>query len=171
MLLKIDGCHWARPGLYRFCIWMMATLLLVMAYAWTIAPRYRFYINATPSMPGRLYLVELRERPPRRGELVAFQPPPTPAYPPDAVFLKYVVGLPGDRVETSGRQWHLNQRLLGRIKRHALSGRRLEPGPQGHIPVGRYAMWSPEEDSYDSRYQEIGWIDRNRIIGFARRVF
>lgn len=167
----MNKCQPARIKLYRFCILLLLAIAVTVVYSGVIAPRYRWYINLTDSLPGRLYLVNLASRAPRRGELVAFRPPPTPAYPRHAVFLKYALGLPGDRVDTGARQWQINRQLLGRIKTRAYSGRRLLPGPEGRIPAGYYAMWGPGVDSYDSRYRDIGWIGHDRIIGFAYRVF
>lgn len=167
----MNKCQAARIKLYRFCILLLLTIAVTIAYARVVAPHYRWYINITDSLPGRLYLVSLASRAPRHGELVAFRPPPTPAYPRRAVFLKYVLGLPGDRVDTGARQWRINRQLLGHIKARAYSGRRLLPGPEGTIPAGHYAMWGPGRDSYDSRYHDVGWIGHERIIGFAYRVF
>ena len=147
-----------------------ALLLLTVICTAMVAARYRLYINVSDSMPGWLYLVQLRGPVPSRGALIAFQAPPTPFYPADAVFLKYVAGLPGDQVAIRGRRWHLNQQYLGRIKTHARSGAPLQAGPQGELPAAHYAVWSPEEDSYDSRYQDIGWIAHERVIGRAHRL-
>ena len=167
----MNRCQAARTIILRFCMLVLLATVVTTVYAQVVAPRYRWYINVTDSLPGLLYLVSLTDRVPRRGELVAFRPPPTLTYPRHAIFLKYVVGLPGDRVETSARRWRVNRQLLGHIKERAYSGRKLAPGPTGRIPAGYYAMWSPGADSYDSRYRDIGWIGRDAIIGFAHRVF
>ncbi len=145
------------------CLW---------AWAHWIAPDWRFYINVSDSLPNRLYLVRLGKQSPRRGQLVAFYPPPLPEYPSQALFLKYVVAVPGDRirVDEHNRRWYVNGHELGRIQRHTRNGRALHPGPDGNVPPGHYAVWTPAPNSYDSRYADVGWVPRHRILGHARPV-
>jgi conjugal transfer pilin signal peptidase TrbI len=39
------------------------------------------------------------------------------------------------------------------------------------IPQGKYFVWTPHIDSYDSRYDEIGLVDERTIIGVAYPLF
>ena len=132
----------------------------------------RVAVNATDSLPGLLYLVVPLEPDEalRRGETVAFVPPPNPAYPDGFPFIKRIAGVPGDLVAWDGRTVYVAGRRLGVAKLRSLSGRPLARGPEGVIPEGRYFVWTPHEDSYDSRYAEIGWIPRSRILGRAHRI-
>ena len=109
------------------------------------------------------------KRPTSRGEVVAFRPPPNRFYPERMVFVKKVLGLPGDRVTRTGRDFFINGTYVATAKWRARSGEPLSPGPVGVIPAGAYFLWTPHPDSYDSRYEDIGWIPAERLVGRARR--
>lgn len=135
-----------------------------------VAARWRFSVNLTDSLPNWAFLVDRHDRAPERGQLVAFAPPPNPWFRPGAIFAKEVVGVPGDVVERRGRAFWIGGRFVGRAKDRARDGSPVEPGPVGVIPAGRYFVMTDHPDSLDSRYAEIGWIGRDRIIGVARPV-
>jgi len=153
----------------RFTMLLAATLLTVAAWSAWVAPRWRLVVNVSASLPGSLYLLRLGEPAPSRGMLVAFRPPPLPGYHREALFLKYVAGVPGDvvRIDAATRGWRVNDRLLGHLKRNARDGRALTAGPSGTIPPRHYAVWSAAADSYDSRYADIGWIAQHRLVARA----
>ena len=162
----------------RLRVWL-AALAAATAAAWAalellplVTGGVRLAVNVTDSLPGTLYLVVPLGPEERlaRGDRIAFLPPPNPTYPEGMPFIKIVMGLPGDHVRWEGRTVVVAGRALGVAKGHALDGRPLARGPEGVIPEGRYFVWTPHEDSYDSRYAEIGWIPRSRILGRARRL-
>ena len=168
-----------RVGAFRRRLraWL-AALAAATAAAWLAlvalpaATGVRLALNATDSLPGLLYLVVplAPGETLRRGETVAFVPPPNPAYPEGFPFIKRIAGVPGDLVAWDGRTVYVAGRPLGVAKRRSLSGRPLARGPEGVIPKRHYFVWTPHEDSYDSRYAEIGWIPRSRILGRAHRI-
>lgn len=145
-------------------------LLLVGRGVADAAARWRFSVNLTDSLPNWAFLVDRADRTPERGELVVFAPPPNPWFKPGAVFAKHVAGVPGDRVERRDRDFWVAGRFVGRAKDHARDGSSVEAGPAGVIPSGRYFVVTDHPDSLDSRYADIGWIGRDRIIGVARPV-
>lgn len=136
-------------------------------------------INGTDSLPGKLYLMlPLKaDQPLERYTTIAFQPPETPFYPPQLKFLKLLRGLPGDQVtaesdQQGGQVFFINGESVGRAKPHArLTTEPLKPGPVGQIPEHHYFVWTPHVDSYDSRYADIGWIERSAIVARAYRLF
>ena len=83
-------------------------------------------------------------------------------------YLKTVRGVPGMRIEIRpDRTVFLDGVALGRAKTHALDGRPLEAIAPGMIPPGRYFLHADHPDSHDSRYAEIGFVPRSRILGRA----
>lgn len=158
----------------RFKRWLGLTLALT-ASIWLISmacsPWLRLGINGTESLPGLFYLVLKNEVPKTRGDLIAFYPPTNRFYPPSMFFIKQVIGFPGDRITRKGVNFYLNDGYLGIAKTHSHTGEVLQPGPTGTIPQDKYFVWTPHPDSYDSRYEDIGWISKDRIIGRAVRLF
>ncbi|MGM9489645.1 S26 family signal peptidase [Ideonella sp. YS5] len=86
-------------------------------------------------------------------------------------FVKYLVGVPGDRVEVEGRQiWLVTAR--GRIngglcKTHSRAGVPLQPISPQVIPPGFVYMWAPHADALDSRYAVMGLVPVSAIRGRA----
>lgn len=128
--------------------------------------RYILTINQTESLDHWAFIVD-RKAPVARGDFVYFAPPANPYY-RDIGFVKIVAGVPGDVVRREGRVFFVNDRRIGAAKPRSRKGEPLEPGPTGVIPPDRYFVFTPHKDSYDSRYQDIGWIGRDRIVGVAR---
>ncbi len=162
------------PALARFIRWLAATtLILVVVWVLTqaLSPWYRLGINGTDSLPGLVYLVFNGELPNKRGDVIAFYPPSNRFYPERMFFVKKAMGLPGDSVTRQGQDFFINRRWVAMAKTRSNSGNSLAPGPEGIIPEGSWFVWTPHPDSYDSRYADIGWIPKDRVIGRAVRLF
>ncbi len=165
---------WAvSAGARRFFLLLVLTAALIAGPAQWWTARYRFCINLAASVPGRVYLLRFSDAAPRRGELVAFRVPSSVDYPPGALFLKYVIGVPGDQVrhDPARRTWSVRGRPRGFVKRRDRRDAELRRGPEGLVPPGFYVLWAPHPDSYDSRYASIGWIPRTRIVGRGLLLF
>ena len=84
-------------------------------------------------------------------------------------FVKYLVGVPGDRIEVEDRHvWLVTAR--GRIdgglcKTHSRHGVPLEPIAPQVIPAGYVYMWAPHVDALDSRYATMGLVPISAIAG------
>ncbi len=167
--------QWARSlALARFIRWMVATAF-VLAVIWmltqTLSPWFRLGINGTDSLPGLVYLVFKGKLPNQRGDVIAFYPPPNRFYPERMFFVKKAMGLPGDSITRQGQDFLVNGRWVAMAKTQSRSGKPLTPGPEGIIPEDSWFVWTPHPDSYDSRYADIGWISKDRVIGRAMRLF
>jgi len=161
------------PVLRRFAKWVLASASLIALLGAGLAALpndLRVGLNATDSLPGLVYVVRAGALPATRGEAVAFRPPENRFYPERMVFVKKVLGLPGDVVSRAGQDFFINGEYVATAKRRARSGEALSPGPAGVIPAGAYFVWTPHPDSYDSRYEDIGWIPAERLVGRARRL-
>jgi len=89
-------------------------------------------------------------------------------------FVKYLVGVPGDRIEKVGdrvvlhtRQGALDMGLYKPLSRH---GHPLKPIEPQVIPAGYVYMWAPHVDALDSRYSVMGLVPARAIVGRARRL-
>ena len=130
--------------------------------------RYLLTINHTESLSNWAFIVDRRQTP-ERGDLVYFVPPENPYY-KDTGFVKIVAGVAGDVVNRVGATFHVNGKPICDAKSTSRNGDPLTPGPVGIIPPDYYFVFTPHRDSYDSRYQDIGWIGRDRVIGVARPI-
>lgn len=90
-------------------------------------------------------------------------------------FVKYLVGIPGDRIEVEGDRVFLSNARgrfdLGRCKPKSLHGVALTPIRPQVIPDGYVYMWSPIADALDSRYELMGLVPRSAITGKALKLW
>lgn len=122
---------------------------------------------------------------PERGDIIAFYPPHT-----DDLFVKRVIGVPGDVVSVLGAEVYVNGEQLSltglhtaggaRVGRESIggdthlvrfSGARAAPGGRGVfvVPESKYfVLGDNRNDSADSRFW--GYVDEDRIIGSVTHV-
>lgn len=89
----------------------------------------------------------------------------------DTGFVKYLWGVPGDRIEVVGDEVFLtNARgrwAMGKVKPRARSGAALAPIAPQTIPAGYAYMWAPHPDALDSRYLLMGLVPLSSVAGRA----
>ena len=161
---------WLAPRLghhYRRWWWAYATFFAGV-YAFHL--NFTIGINASPSLPYRLFLVE-KGAPVVRGGLMAFRWNGAGPYPEGATFVKIAAGLPGDTVTRDGQAVFVNGQSVGLAKSHSLLGRPLEASAPGVLPPDCYYAYATHPDSLDSRYRMVGCIPAAHIIGRAYAIF
>lgn len=150
-------------------LWGFPYLLAAMVAVWFDA-HYTVGLNATESLPQRLFLIQRGEQP-VRGEHVAFRWLGGGPYPAGATFIKIVAGVPGDVVTRVGEHYFVNGQPMGQAKPVSRQGIALEPGPTSTVPAGFYYVRAPHPDSLDSRYALTGWVSKAQILGRAHALF
>lgn len=144
--------------------------------AWSIALTALVTLNTaaflrwnylTESLPHTLYLVLPYDRSPQRGQYYVFDFHGAGPYPAGVHFLKQVIGVPGDMIAVRGRQVFVNGLPAGTAKEFARSGFPLQTIRPGVIPPGYYYVYATHQDSFDSRYEQVGLVHESRFIGKA----
>ena len=160
-----------RIRLQRFRVklsrWLYVCCAVVLT-GWLLSPALKIGFNMSESLNGYVYLI-IKNTVPEKNQLVAFWPPENDASSTWAV--KYIKGVAGDLVARRDQSFYINDEYIGDAKLVSRQGSVLEVGRHGVIPKETYFVWSPHADSYDSRYQQIGWIPESRLIGRAYRIF
>ena len=106
-----------------------------------------------------------RLREPRRAEVVVFRVPGDPG----RRFIKRIIGVPGDVIEFRDGRVVLNGRVL--VEPYAVGPTRGPEGPEV-VPPGRYfVLGDNRAHSEDSRFQEVGFIPRQDLVGRAVWIF
>ena len=80
-----------------------AVYVAVAAIAFWFHAHYGFGLNASPSLPHRLFLIHKGEMP-SRGDFVAFRWAGGGPYPAGVTFIKVLAGMPGDASSLSRKQ-------------------------------------------------------------------
>lgn len=139
-------------------------LVVSSMYGW------RFVENRTSSLPGHVYSYRMGS-PVERGDLVAFIWNGAGQYPAGSVFLKRVYGVEGDLVRVVGRDVYVGSTHIGAAKERTKSGMDLAVTHSGPVPIGQVFVATPNPDSFDSRYEIVGTIPAERILGKAYELF
>ena len=63
--------------------------------------------------------------------------------------------------------FYINDNYVATAKTHSLKGEPLTPSSEGVLGKGQYYVFTPHKDSFDSRYQKMGWVNQEQIIGVA----
>lgn len=153
-----------------YIMWALIATILIDRAGDTFSRHWSFGFNETESLPFWAFSVDKDIKTPKRGDYFQFYCPPNPYYPANSLFVKHVLGVPGDVVTIKGREFFINGHSVGVAKTHSQSGQVAVMSQGGVIPEGHYFMSAPNKDSLDSRYAVIGLIDQKRLIGKAQPV-
>ncbi len=134
------------------------------AYGWGVTE------NMTDSLPGHVY-VHRKGEAFGKGDLVAYRWQGGATYPRGTIFIKKIVGVPGDIVKTAGRAVWVGDGYVGMAKPFSKAGVALQPAAGGVIGEGEYFVATGHPDSLDSRYALSGNVKAFQIIGRAYEVF
>jgi conjugal transfer pilin signal peptidase TrbI len=164
--------RWLKAKRVRDYLFMVLVVGLVWGYAllWVIQ-HYRVAGNETASLPDTFFILSLdgagqRHAPLVRGGMVAFHAPlGVRHYPVGMVFVKRVVGLPGDAIGWQGDVVYVAGKRVGSAKPRNRFGEVMGRTPAGVIPAGHYFVATPHPDSYDSRYADIGLVSDAQVAG------
>lgn len=94
---------------------------------------------------------------------------------PNEGFIKYLIGVQGDRIEVEGDHVFLSTRRgrldMGRCKPATRNGVPLTPIAPQVIPPGYVYVWAPHVDALDSRYAVMGLVPVHTMVGKAVRLW
>jgi len=153
---------------------MLAVVLAVTVRLFIAEPRYIPSNSMEPTLVvgDRLLVdkVSYRWHPPRRGDVVVFRPPPqlsSYGYSPNQAFIKRVVGLSGDTLQTALGQLYRDGQPLA--EPYILEPPTYEMPPRQVSEGNLFVMGDNRNDSNDSHVW--GELPQENIIGQARFRF
>lgn len=149
-----------------YAFWLAALLLGVF---W-LTDNYQIRVNIMPSLPQKYWLVA-KSKMPKRCDYICFKPSDEVikehGLSPNVTFTKQVIGIENDKVTLKKRDFYINGQYIATAKTHSLKGELLNPGPTGVLGKGQYFVFTSHKDSFDSRYEKMGWVNHTQIIGVA----
>lgn len=168
--------------------WVIALFLAV----WVTSQHLAIGFVTTQSIDAHLVLV-LKGTTPKKGELVAFiyTGRDIGGHSPGEGIVKVLAGIPGDRIERSGRDFFLDGHPLGHAKERSgvakkswttrkleelgwakpLKSVPLQASEGGVIPAGHVWVQGTDRDALDSRYAAMGLVPVNTFLGRAIKIF
>lgn len=145
----------------------MLAFVVLFGLTYTISQFWMIAINSTDSVEHKVFIVRKGVIPDAKGQYIVFQPHDKGPAP----FIKLVGGTRGDTVTREGRSYYVSGKYVGDAKEFSKSGEPTKLGPVGVIPQGSYFVYTGNKDSYDSRYEGIGWVKSSDVIGVAYAVY
>ncbi|RMH33096.1 MAG: signal peptidase I [Nitrospirae bacterium] len=179
--------HALAPWRWLFEHWALklgvGVLLLIVVANAVLAPWYRLLFRVSESWPHHVVFLLERHVPVERGDLVAFpmtqalleaiRPPehPRPYATVGRLWMKRLVGLPGDRIEIRGDEVWVNGVSMGTVLHRDRFGVPIEHADlPAVIPPGYgYVALTDHPRSLDSRY--FGLIPLTSIEGKVWPLF
>lgn len=152
--------------------WLL--IALICAAATALVQRYiRIGFNETHSLQARVFLIIRHVLPRDRGDYVVFRWQGQGGfYRPGVLFTKIIRGVPGDVVEVAPDGLvKVSGAAIGYARTRARNGAPLEAIAPGVIPTGHFFVAGQTEDSFDSRYQLVGLIKKEHVVGRAYAVY
>jgi signal peptidase I len=103
----------------------------------------------------------------KRGDVIVFKYPNSP----EVAYVKRLIGLPGERIEVTGRKVYVNGKPLEENYTQFIdAGSIYEHSGPFDVPAEHYfAMGDNRDNSQDSRYW--GYVPRDHIIGKALTIY
>lgn len=151
------------------CLLALGITITLLLIAWTAPWPFYFSINASQSLPYKAFIV-IRSNKPEVGDYVDFWPPHNTYY-SDISFIKRVVAKPDDTIKCVNRLIYIDQKFVATAKAASRNGALLKLGPCGRVPDNHFYVLAPHLDSFDSRYQEIGYVPFEAVRGVAYPLF
>lgn len=141
---------------------------VITTSAAVVAFNYFFMIgvNGSYSLPFKFYIIDKTHiGEVHKGDYVVFKYKGESFYPKDTLFVKQVMGEFGDVVQAKGRVFYVNDIPVGIAKEKSLKGDSLNIGKTGTIGPDEFYAYAPSKDSFDSRYEYVGWPKYSDIVG------
>lgn len=146
--------------------------VVALLMIWIFSQHFALAWVVTESVGASMALVQ-KGVPPHKGDLFVFEynGPELGNHRKGEVFVKYLVGVPGDKVERVGRNFSIDGKQLGVAKTHSMGGVPLEASQPGVIPPGYVYAYAPHKDALDSRYALLGLVPQSAVIGRAIKLW
>ena len=139
--------------------------LLLIPLSWWATTQVGYAKNITESMPEKHFLIRFSKNV-KRGDYITFVAP-NGSYYQGLNITKKVVGVSGDVITTQSNNVYVNGKFIANTKNKSKNGIPLTIIKSGVIPKEHYFVWVKHKDSYDSRYQDIGLVNKKQIIGVS----
>lgn len=173
---SVQVWEWVRASQIRMVA--LAVIPMCVFVLLAISPWYVLHLRDSASWPYHVLFLVKKGAVPERGDLVAFNfrhsymekiEPVGRARPQiqtDHIWLKRVMGMPGDVVTTKGEEVFINGQPVAEGMKQDRFGVPLEVTKTiGQIPSGFYFVTLPHPRSFDSRY--YGPIEQADVVGVA----
>ena len=148
-------------------LWLpVIAMLLLISYC---SYKTEVLIAKTASLPYKIFLLA-KTHDFKKNNYVAINNHHTTYY-GEPNMVKQIIGLPGDLLVIEAEDFYINGIYYGKIKNKTRHNKPLTAVATQFIPTGHVFAYAPHTDSFDSRYQEFGFVSMEKIRGRAYALF
>ena len=150
--------------LYSTKNWLIAgaCFLMILEAFRTLVDNVHVVINRTDSLPIKAF-VHLRHQVPHKGDYTLVS---SSRY--GRRLVKRVIAEAGETISYDKEgTLYVGTQEVGKPKHLSKTGQILTPIKEQVIPEGHVFLYAPHQDSFDSRYEELGLIHQNALQGRA----
>lgn len=122
-------------------------------------------INLTKSVPYTVFWLQKVDRP-HIGEYIAFSHPKN-----GEKMVKQYIARGGEKIEFFGNRIIVAGEDRGEILERSQSGNIYTPIQFDKVPEGFVFVWGSHKESFDSRYEEFGFIPEENILEVLWPIF
>jgi len=159
---------WSQPK--RIAVYLAASAAVLFGvYTAMSKSGYKLALNKSESMATAIFWVTPPVGEPDRGSYIYFRTPPNPYF--DGDFVKQVVGNEGDVITVIDGVVFVNETRVGPAKPKTRKGEPLTAVTSAVVPENHLFVAGQNIDSYDSRYDEFGFISKYNVKGHAGEIF
>lgn len=155
-LSRTNKFNWRRFLWLHVKGFAVAFLVVVVCGIWPA-------VVVTPSINKTFFLITKHYKKFPHGSYVYFKknrPSEDINYP----IIKKVVGVSGDVITIKNNNCYVNKQLIGPIQGKTRKGAVLQAIKPGVISQGKLFVAGNIKDSFDSRYQEFGLLDKSEVV-------
>lgn len=148
-------------------LWLLiVAMLFIVSY---LGYKTEILIAKTASLPHKVFLLAKGSEF-NKYDYVAITNHNTTYY-GEPSMVKQIIGLPGDLLVVESTDFYINGIHHGKIKNKTSNNKPLTAITTQFIPEGMVFAYAPHPDSFDSRYQELGFVPIEKIRGRAYALF
>lgn len=151
---------------------ILIAVILAAAVLFFIRPTVVKQTSMTDTLQPNDYIIMYKRaytsKEPQRGDIVIFESELADDNGNDKLLIKRVIGLPGDVIDLDGENVYINDELY--LEDYTRDGYTPAVDEVYHyeVPEGCYFMMGDNrEGSIDSRYPEVGYVEKDAIVGKA----
>ena len=143
------------------CGFLFGFLCLIIALK-----KYEIVVNYSESLPYKFVIIDKSKKPTKKGQIAVFYVLNNKELAVEKIkFIKIYGGSEGSEILLKNNKIFVDDFLIGEVKEKSKKNQKLTAIQSQIISKQKYFFYSLHQDSFDSRYQEIGLIDEKNIVG------
>jgi type IV secretory pathway protease TraF len=150
------------------CSKVFCGLVMFLALCSSNNQKYAIAFNNDKSLGGKIYWIKKDVKEIKRDDLLAFNLKNNPRVKESVMIIKIVGGIGGDEINERDGVFSNAKGIIGCAKHKDKTGVEVKAmNGRIEVPNNKYFVYGEHGDSYDSKYEEFGFVGSDDVIGLA----